>query len=382
MSRFTPFALMLLAAACVDRGPTAPVLPAEFGVSFPASAGARGITVMTRNVYLGADVDAIIGATNPNDVPGLVTQAWQMVQATNFPERAGALAAEIERANPHLVGLQEVTTYRIQIPGDALAGGTPATEVAIDFLALLLDSLEARGLSYVPVASTEGTDAELPGILSLSPLAFFDVRFTDHDVILARVDVPVTHPQADLYEARIPVFGGTVNIVRGWTSVEAEVGGVTYRFVNTHLETPPPANGAVQVLQAQELIGLLATSTLPTLLVGDINSAADGSSTPSYGMFIGAGFVDTWSQARPGDAGLTCCHAENLRNPTTAFRERIDVILYRDVLADARGKIAGGVHVDEVGDEPADRTASGLWPSDHAGVVATLHLPPRGRVTE
>jgi hypothetical protein len=35
----------------------------------------------------------------------------------------------------------------------------------------------------------------------------------------------------------------------------------------------------------------------------------------------------------------------------------------------------GAIDVDDVelvGDKQADRTPSGLWPSDHAGVVATL----------
>jgi hypothetical protein len=31
--------------------------------------------------------------------------------------------------------------------------------------------------------------------------------------------------------------------------------------------------------------------------------------------------------------------------------------------------------VNLIGDTPADFTPSGLWPSDHAGVVATLTLP-------
>jgi hypothetical protein len=28
-----------------------------------------------------------------------------------------------------------------------------------------------------------------------------------------------------------------------------------------------------------------------------------------------------------------------------------------------------------VGDQPGDRTPGGLWPSDHAGLVATLRIP-------
>ncbi|MEU6069315.1 MULTISPECIES: hypothetical protein [Streptomyces] len=28
-----------------------------------------------------------------------------------------------------------------------------------------------------------------------------------------------------------------------------------------------------------------------------------------------------------------------------------------------------------VGNEQSDRTPSGLWPSDHAGIVATLRVP-------
>ncbi|MFS4096321.1 hypothetical protein [Streptomyces sp. AF1A] len=29
-----------------------------------------------------------------------------------------------------------------------------------------------------------------------------------------------------------------------------------------------------------------------------------------------------------------------------------------------------------IGDRPGDRTPSGLWPSDHAGVAASLRLGP------
>jgi hypothetical protein len=35
------------------------------------------------------------------------------------------------------------------------------------------------------------------------------------------------------------------------------------------------------------------------------------------------------------------------------------------------------VRADVVGEEAADRTAGGLWPSDHAGLVTTLRLTDR-----
>jgi hypothetical protein len=56
-----------------------------------------------------------------------------------------------------------------------------------------------------------------------------------------------------------------------------------------------------------------------------------------------------------------------LRNPSPTLTKRVDLVLTR-----------GGfetVSADVLGEEPGDRTPSGLWPSDHAGVVATLRLP-------
>ena len=54
-------------------------------------------------------------------------------------------------------------------------------------------------------------------------------------------------------------------------------------------------------------------------------------------------------------------------NPVSLLTERIDFVLFRGDFA---------VHsVEVVGDEPVDRTPSGLWPSDHAGVVAQLEVP-------
>ena len=97
------------------------------------------IKVMTRNVYLGADINRILVPDDPSvPIPVLVAQTWGMVQQTNFSERARALADEIAAATPHLVGLQEVSLYRMQNPGDVLLGNpTAAEDVVLDFLAIL-----------------------------------------------------------------------------------------------------------------------------------------------------------------------------------------------------------------------------------------------------
>ena len=76
------------------------------------------INVMTRNIYVGTDVDTVLSATDPNQIPQLVAYAFQMLLDTDFPERAKVLAKEIKRNKPDLVGLQEVSIIRTQSPGD------------------------------------------------------------------------------------------------------------------------------------------------------------------------------------------------------------------------------------------------------------------------
>ena len=52
--------------------------------------------------------------------------------------------------------------------------------------------------------------------------------------------------------------------------------------------------------------------------------------------------------------------------------QRIDFILVRDEEGRSDESILESVFAIVVGDELEDRTPSGLWPSDHAGVVARL----------
>ena len=330
--------------------------------------GGGHLKVMTRNVFFGTDLDPILAAT-PEEFPLRVVEAWGNVMATDFPRRAGALAAEIAQVQPHLVGLQEVALFRLQSPGDVILGNPQAAEeVVFDYLELLLDELARRGMHYRPVATFTGTDIELPLVTGLPP---DDLRFTDREVILARSDVRVTDPQSGAFNTRlaVDVAGSQVAVRRGWASVEADVAGQRFRFFSTHLETAgaPP----IQVAQAAEVVGLLEGEALPVVLVGDFNSRADGGNTSSYADLVAAGFTDLWARANPLEPGLTCCHADDLRNETDDLNRRIDLIFVRP--APGRHSLQSGVTAGVVGGGVM-AAGEGLRPSDHAGVWARLRL--------
>jgi hypothetical protein len=115
---------------------------------------------------------------------------------------------------------------------------------------------------------------------------------------------------------------------------------------------------------------------VPVIVVGDFNSAAnpgaaDDRKTDTYGMLLSAGFTDVWDRGRKPDAGLTCCHNEQLSNVLPAFDQRIDLIL----LNQGWGRMIGSAQARVLGDDPAVHAAFGLWPSNHAGVIAVLHMP-------
>lgn len=328
------------------------------------------ITVMTRNIYLGGDINRVLVPSDPTiPIPVLVAQTWGVVQQTNFAERAKSLADEIAVSHPELIGLQEVTLYRIQSPGDFLTGNpVKASTVALDQLAVLLNELNARGLNYEAVAIAEGIDIELPMATGqTTPLA--DIRLTDREVILARKGLKIDNVIQKKFNATVPVsLGGlSFNIPRAYASVEATLAGRTIRFMTTHLEMGSAE--PIQRLQAKELLQTIAANTLPTILVGDFNSDANGTTTQTYKDLIGAGLTDIWNIVNPNDPGFTGSQQENLRNSPSTLNRRIDLIFTRS--ADNLAVLNATV----VGDEERDRTPSGLWPSDHAGVIAAMRLP-------
>ena len=246
--------------------------------------------------------------------------------------------------------------------------GGPATTVREDLLQSLLDALAGLGQRYVAVAIVPGVDAQAPSTLG------FDVRVTIQDAILVRVDllpeeVEVSNLQIEQFGIKLtlPSSLGPFTDTRGWAAIDVKAGGRSFRLVTTHLDSSSPA---IRVAQAGELLRTAGNTSLPVVMAGAFNVPADSSldpSFPAYQAMINAGFSDAWRVKRAPDPGFTCCEAGNLLNPTPTLTHRIDLVLLRGGF--------GVTDISLIGNQQADRTGSGLWPSDHAGVAATLRLP-------
>lgn len=318
------------------------------------------LTVMTYNVYVGSSTDALLATTDLAQVPMRVAEIYAAVMTSDFPGRAAAIARIVKKSRPHLIGLQEITLLRTQEPGDWLVNPLPdAQTVSLDFLEVLLGALEDEGLHYEVAGKVENIDLELP---MATAAGLVDVRLTDYDVILARSGVKTANAQSGTYQAKLPISHFMLEVPRGYVAVEATVDGVTYRVVNTHLESFDPR---VRVAQAQELTATLSSETRPVILLGDFNTpAVEGT---AYRHLLEAGYADVWQADSEGE-GNTCCQAPGLRNEESDLAERIDQVFIRGVAL----REGASIRTATVGDGPADRTPAGLWPSDHAGVVAYL----------
>ena len=342
---------------------------------------ARTATVMTRNLYLGADLGPILtalGSGNETAIVGAATRTWGAVQATLPPERMGAIADEIIAADADVVGLQEVTAWTT-FAYNPQTRTVSSPSVAYDFLDLLLDALADRGADYREVAGATAHNFSSPPIPVLaSPTATIPTRavqLADRDVVITRSDVRATNARTGTYHniVSFPFGRSTLPVARGWGSADVRVGKASFRFVNSHLEAfgiPGVDAEQVRVAQVGELLaaqaGIAASSgELPMVYVGDYNS--DAPTAPAYSALLAGVGTDAWSRSHPGDPGFTCCLGATLRDPDNPLTSRIDLVLLGEGVKAPRAAI--------VGDDPSDMTASGLWPSDHAGVVARLVVP-------
>ncbi|WP_375425701.1 endonuclease/exonuclease/phosphatase family protein [uncultured Friedmanniella sp.] len=344
------------------------------------------VRVLTRNLYLGGDITrpvrAAQGRTGVAALEALGradAELRTVVEQTDFRVRAGLLAAEIVQGRPDLVGLQEVALWRhgpLQLDHP---GRLDATDVDLDFLALLQGELTSRGATYDVVATQDESDVEAP---ALGDGDDRDLRLTMRDVLLVRAGsaVQVTGRGLGQYQPRLKVDLGGVPFafVRGYVWADVSVDGHPLRVVSTQLESQ---SADLALAQAKELLsGPAAPGDRPVVLGCDCNSdptdstLAAGASVPgsaAYGLLTAGGLADAWLGApRRSGTGDTCCRDERLRSGAGLDR-RLDLVLSRGT-ADAP---VTAEEVQLVGADPVDRDAgTGLWPSDHAGVLAQLRL--------
>jgi endonuclease/exonuclease/phosphatase family metal-dependent hydrolase len=344
---------ILLAAALTAACLITLALPAA------APAAKNDVKVMSRNLYLGADLIPLVGTKDRDDVARTASGIFSIVRQTNFPLRSRAIAAEIRRTKPDLIGLQEVALFRRSADGQQ-DDQVNATRILYDFLGILQKELRKRGMSYRAVVVKNEADAEVPLAEG------YDGRLTMRDVILMRTGRRakvkfvrgVSGTFSNLLTVQIPT--GPIVFTRGWTAIDAKVAGKSFRFVNTHLEA---YGGQIREAQAKQLLST-ATSVRKrrTILVGDMNSdprdpAADAA---AYNAIFRAGFRSAWPRPVP-----TSGQNERVNNPRSELKRWIDHIFSRPRMRVIDREVVGERSRDRIG---------GLWPSDHAGVVATYRV--------
>ena len=370
----------------------------------PSNGSSVVVSVQTYNMYFGANLTPLFApGANPIEA---ATAIWAEMQASRIPERARAVAELIAEEAPDLVGLQEVSTWR-----SAPASFTPPQSFTptgpfvtdYDALALLMADLAERGTPYeMVVANTNfsnepgpGSVGPLPVVTGLGP-TFRLATFTDRDVILVKRSslsggrIEAFDPedvQSHTYQAKLTVLvsGNVVSVPRGWSSADVTVRGRTFTFFNTHFEAYGYGGLQDQIRnpQAEELAGVIESWPHPVVLVGDVNVRptmckdvrfgqpewpAD-QNIVAYATLEGAGLTEVWPMVYPydpcGSDGWTSGQ-DSLDGAMSTLDHRIDDVFVSEGFSALEAVV--------VGDEQADRTPSGLWPSDHASTWAKVRL--------
>ena len=335
--------IAVLAAGC-SASPSSAVDEEALGT-------AHDLKVLTQNLYIGIDLTPILAAPSLCDLEVLANQAFAEVGpgGTDLPTRAKAIAHEIALRAPDLVGLEEAALWR-------------RGAVTYDFLGLIVDSLcNVEHVCYAPVVVQKNADITVPADAECGA-GLEPVELADHDAILLREDSRVRVQRTDEghFAAALTIptqFGETFTVPRGWVALDARWGLLPFRFVDTHLEA-----FAAPIRDAQAVELLLGPTLVPRPVIagGDFNFDP---TTSAYRLTRGFGFVDVWRRVRDGAPGFTCCQDADLRNPTSALDQRIDYVFSRAAFSPTAASLVGatpGARID------------GLWPSDHAGLAATL----------
>ena len=327
-----------------------PVASAALALALiPAAAQAKShadVTVMSRNLYLGADIIQLATATDEASMEQKVQQLYGTVQQTNFPVRAKRIAQEIKKTKPDAIAIQEVARYYQD------------GKIAHDWMKLLQGQLKKAGQHYRQVSREDEID------VSARSAAGYNLRLVLGNAVLVRTGkhTRIKHIRDvhGVFKAQIsvPLASGTiVNLKRGYAGMDGRIAGKKFRFLAPHAEAYSADVAGQQF--AELLAGPAKSKKLPTIIAGDFNSDPADASAEGYNNVIAAGFKDT------GKRAATCCQDENLLNPVSKLNQWIDHIVVRPRAKVLWSKIVGNTASDRI---------SGLWPSDHAGVVAKLRL--------
>jgi endonuclease/exonuclease/phosphatase family metal-dependent hydrolase len=374
------------------------------------------LTVMTRNLYLGADLTPVLTAPGINEAIDAGGQVVNQVHATKFPSvRAASLAAEIKKRKPDIVGLQEASWWRtgpVNPDPNLVTNPTASTTDPLggDFITELLKRLnkgsknkgkkgsasaakkgKKGSVQYVLAVVKTEFDSELPvnddGNGSGLAGADHNERLTMRDAILVRkgAGIKFKKPTSGTFNTLLrvelaPPLNIPVNVTRGWTAIDVKARGRSFHFVNTHLEAfdsqasnttnqgTTLGRGDIRAAQASQLVGPggTANSTRPVILLGDMNSdddtVANNGDRNAYNALLAGGFTER-STANP----LSCCLNDPFLvggpNSINDFDHQVDhVLANKGKIRFVKGFVDGRAPVN------------GLYPSDHAAVTSVLKI--------
>jgi hypothetical protein len=357
-----------------------------------ATAQAGQVTVMTQNLYQGtefAHIQALTKTKSPSfeEAIAATSQDYGTYLATRFKDRAKQIAAAVAANKPVLIGMQEVATWHKGEFNPLNPFGLPP-EVSEDFTKVLIEAIEADGLHYEAVSQTERLEGNFtlafPVAPGPPPFGLTAVGMVERGVILARSDLPagqlhLSNAQSGTFSCEFckvtienPITHEIIPFTDSWESIDANFKGRPFRFITTHLDALEPT-GAIRALQAKEVLEGPANTTMPVIMTGDFNAGPNtppsGTGPAAYNEFIGSGFTDTWPAAGNGAPPLTCCHlaVEDLVNDPAAEYQPGNELDH--VLTHGNFPILSE-HL--VGNTPNLEVKPFIWPSDHAGVVATF----------
>lgn len=372
-----------------------------------AKAESPQVTVMTRNLYLGADVGVAMEL-----IPNLSAAAqfmWDQVKATDFNKRAPKLAAEVIAERPDVIGIQEATIWYCK-----KSAWSKRTEV-FNFTEQFLAAIKAQGQDYV-LASKDGVTAlntgysiaAIPFVTMVNDPETFQPLFGQDkaacgfeiaDALVIRADLSgkVLAVGNTEYEASYTVVPTIMTIYRGYSWADIKIGNTPVRFVTTHLESLWDENKVPNAAkQAQQLITDLKETRNPIVIMGDFNSdprdprisddpnvggqpaaskscPAGGSECSAYRLMFEAGFKDvgpdsldprnnTWGM----NALLTGPDPDRLKYSQqlgnfAGYSDRLDYVFVKNGAVPLVSRIIGATPPNNLN-------------SDHAGVVSLISI--------